>query len=210
MTGFRHLRSAAFGLLLFFVAAAGSADHHGSTCKSSYNQWRLTIANQTKFSPEKLDRMMHDTIEQKYGESGEKGTCIFKSNTIGLQDACMSIPGVGPENSYGLVCQIWIDDGKQKASRAIKWCNDWSSADRLNIGIYDTKDTPDCSNTITRTCGAKEGDTCESTCQNTSPLVFTSDNIANARLCSVIAKKGVDGMPPAFRTRPAVRVPEHP
>ena len=199
MAHHRFLTIAVAALLLLPFAQSSFADHHGSTCKSSYKQWRLTIANATNTSLEKLDGMMHDTIDQMYGEAGKKGACVFKSNTIGLQDACMSIPGVGPEKSYGLVCQIWINDGKQDAERAIKWCNDWSDVNRLNIGIYDAKDTPDCSKTITQTCGAKEGETCKSACQNSSPLVFTRENIAGANLCQVIAQKGADALPPAFR-----------
>jgi len=199
MTRYRYLAIAVTTLLLLPVAQSSFADHHGSTCKSSYKQWRLTIANQAKFSPAKLDGMMHDTIDKMYGEAGEKGACIFKSNSMGLQDACMSIPGVGPDKSYGLVCQIWINDGKKDATRAIKWCNDWSDVNKLNIGIYDTKDTPDCSKTITQTCGANEGDTCKSACQNSSPLVFTRKNIADSNLCNLITQKGVAGLPPAFK-----------
>lgn len=199
MTSHRFLTIAITTLLLLPIAQSSLADHHGSTCKSSYEQWRLTIANETNFSLEKLDGMMRDTIDKMYGESGEKGSCIFKSNSIGLQDACMSIPGVGPDQSYGLVCQIWINDGKQDAERAIKWCNDWSNVNNLNVGIYDTKSTPNCSKTITQTCGAKEGETCKSVCQNSSPLVFTSDNIASAKLCQLIEQKGVENLPSAFR-----------
>ena len=199
MTCHRFLTIAVTTLLFLSAAQSSLADHHGSTCKSSYNQWRLTIANATNTPLEKLDGMMRDTIDEMYGEAGEKGACVFKSNSIGLQDACMSIPGVGPEKSYGLVCQIWINDGKEDAKRAIKWCNDWSDVNKLNIGIYDTKGTPDCSATITQTCGAKEGETCKSVCQNSSPLVFAKEEIAGAKLCQLIAQKGADALPPAFR-----------
>ena len=179
---------------LLTLTQVSLADHHGQTCPLSYKFYKLNIAKQTGFTTGQLDQWMKNTIKYKYGQDGGLGKCWF--STEPLQDACMSIPGVGPKKASGYVCQIWITDGKSNGEKSIQWCNDWKNIKNLNIGVYPKGTYADCSKTIIETCGAKAGDTCSKICKNKLGFIPTTPA---QTICTQLKEKGLNSIPDAFK-----------